>query len=287
MTDVRTVNDNIFLLGLDSLFRASMKRVESGELLECAETLASEVGCKPDEGPVEGYYHESPELTRYFRLMRALQACDAGCVDRVRSKPAYERLSAVCRSSIFGAPVGSGLLPRTADVVSRALEATAPHWKLGDVLKEARRLSSLDDHSLVGMACSYGSPPVVVALRESVALYAAVAFGMAAPGRPSYRWEVSPELERAARRFVQGAHTDIGIELPLPCAENASIYWDACADQSIVGRCIAVGCNDAEVPNTYYHWAIRELDGELTVEEFWDTELWTTEKYLSKAYRPD
>ncbi|MGP1387735.1 MAG: hypothetical protein ACTS2F_29625 [Thainema sp.] len=283
MVDICVVTDDIFLLALDDFFRDKMKFIESNELLECARNIASELGIEPKDCPVEGYYHETPELTEYFKLVRRLQDIDSSSKSKViRSKNNLERLSRVCGSKVFGQPDKdrSGLLPRRKDVVAKSLEKLAPDWNLNKVIEEAKALCSDDDCSLVGMACAFGSPYVVAALRETAALYTAMMLGCAMEELEyTYKWEVSEKLEQLANSFIQVVKQDMGFRIPSASACNAEKYYKRGEKADIVGRCIAIGLNDAVEPVQYYHWGIRWVDGKYEVEEFWNIDLWTTERY--------
>lgn len=83
-TVVRVVDNRVMVLGLDYLYRESMKQVESTKLLECARQVAKRLHIHPSDIPVEGYYAESPELREYFKLMRALQERPEEDEDRVK-----------------------------------------------------------------------------------------------------------------------------------------------------------------------------------------------------------
>src|SRR5215213_7413671 len=72
-TERRVVDNRVFLLGLDELYRESMKGHERVELLRCARETATVLAVGPAEVPIEGYYAEDEDLTEYFRLVRALQ----------------------------------------------------------------------------------------------------------------------------------------------------------------------------------------------------------------------
>jgi hypothetical protein len=72
-TDRRIVNNRVFLLGLDELYREAMKRHEQDELLRCARETASSLSVAAADVPIERYYSEDERLTDYFRLVRSLQ----------------------------------------------------------------------------------------------------------------------------------------------------------------------------------------------------------------------
>ncbi|PHS19001.1 MAG: hypothetical protein COA78_01155 [Blastopirellula sp.] len=287
MINIKIVDDDTFLLALDVFFREGMKQIESSELLVCAESISRELSLDPSTCPIEGYYHETPELSQYFRLMRSIQEVEKNREREISDTRSFERLKQVSSSSIFGICDDRDdlLLPRRRDVVAYALLDLAPEWKLQEVLERARDVSSPDDYSLVGMACRFGSPYVVAALRETVALYAAMMPGCA--WEIEYRWEVSSELETLANQFIEAASIDIGFEIPKANSENAPHYFEKGTGSDILGRCIAIGYNDAESPQLYYHWAIRLIlaDGKPDVEEFWDEQLWTTERYSVERHR--
>jgi hypothetical protein len=65
-TERRVVNNRVFLLGLDELYRESMKRHERGELLGCARETTSVLSVTPADVPIEGYYAENEGLTSIF-----------------------------------------------------------------------------------------------------------------------------------------------------------------------------------------------------------------------------
>src|SRR2546422_4253913 len=112
MTERRVVDNRVFLLGLDDLYRSTMKRNEGLELLRCAREVAWSLHVKSPDVSVEGYYGEDPRLTEYFRLLRALQEEPNSRVAAVQGLPAYQRLYSGTSSRLFGFPPnGEKLLP--------------------------------------------------------------------------------------------------------------------------------------------------------------------------------
>jgi hypothetical protein len=285
MPDEALIVDNrVFLLGLDKLFRTAMQRYEIFELLPCAQAVAKELSVRPSTGPVEGYYAESPPLTEYFHLVRALQAAPNSLRTRVRGQPEFQRLEEVVSSRIFGEPVSAGgLLPMGRDPLSQALiDLPLRHWSIKALVRRASEVArQKEDYSLVGLAALAEDPVMLAALRESVVLYAEVAFG--APARPEdeqYAWAVDNRLETQATRFVKRFNSLFGEDLPDPAAGNAGQYWRASQEASVVDRCVRIGEDPHAAPIRYYHWAVTPAgSGEVRVEEFWDVELWTTERY--------
>src|SRR5262245_26915732 len=98
----RVVDNRVFLLGLDAVYRKAMKRHEGDELLGCARVTAEALGVPPADGPVEGYYTETPQLTEYFRLRRALQGIKNSRAPTVDHLAQFRRLKQVCESGLFG-----------------------------------------------------------------------------------------------------------------------------------------------------------------------------------------
>ena len=279
------VDNRVFLLGLDELYRRAMQHHEKTELLPCARQVARALHVAPATGPVEGYYSEHALLTEYFQLMRALQQEPNGRVGAVETLHAYKRLYAVTSSRLFGRVRNEHkLLPKGQDPLTEALEDT-PRAELTIPLVTAKAeqfARKLDDYSLVGLAARSRDSVVLAALRESVVLYARVAFlGMSMePPKRVFEWHVSPELTKQANRFTDEFNTLFpgATRLPEAAPENAETFWSACDESRIIGRCARIGYDDTQTL-CYYHWAIRQPHQELEVEDFWAAEIWTTERY--------
>jgi hypothetical protein len=278
------VDNRVLLLGLDELYRAAMKRREVHELLPCAERVADALGASPAEVPIEGYYTEDPRLTKYFRLVRSLQGLGEFLKPKVSGLPEYQRLLEVVSSPIFGSPSREErLLPVGKDSLARALERTFPDWTVATLTSAAFDVvQSSDDISLVGLAARLQDAVALAALRESVVLYAEMVLGMVAdPPPPEYIWKVDADFARHARAFVDAFNALFGNDLPSPEPSYAETFWHAYDRNSILGRCVRIGADDLSTPIRYYHWAIRRSDGVLNVHEFWDTDVWTTERYCA------
>lgn len=284
IVDRRVVDDRVFLLGLDKLYRDAMQPHERGELLTCARKVAAVLRVSPADVPVEGYYAEEEALTEYFRLMRALQGVDKEARSSVDSSAEFRRLLAITSAPIFGVPQHTGLLPVGRDALSRALHETRP-WTLGGLTAAAYDISrATDDISLVGLAARVRDSVVLTATRESVVLYAEKVVGAALrPRKPTYVWKVDDELARQARRFVDTFNGLFGDELPPPEPANAEWYWHAHEGNNVRGRCVHLGSDRTVSPGSpalCYHWAICDgADGKLAVEEFWKDKIWTTARY--------
>jgi hypothetical protein len=286
-TERRVVDNRVFLLGLDMLYRDAMKQHERGELHRCARRVAETLHVTPADVPVEGYYAEDEQLTEYFRLVRALQDTDGSATSSVGSLPEFQRLLDVTSASLYGRPQYSGkLLPAGRDALSQALLDTLPEWTVAGLTAAAyNTVRENDEISLVGLAARVQDAVVLTAVRESVVLYAEMVLGAALDRdlpRPQYVWKVDEDLAKHARRFIDTFNTLFGEELPPPDPAQAQRYWHAYDDNKILGRCVRLGCDDRISPIRHYHWAIcRAAHGEFAVQEFWKSEVWTTTRYRS------
>lgn len=276
------LTDRKLLLGLDYAFRERMKRFEINSLLPASRSLMSKLHIKPVNCPIEGYYSELPELSEYFFNTRSLQSLDDSMATSLSTHQDYQILNEVCSSAIFGAETRSGFFIQRLDPLYLALNnITVDHWQLDTIMTEAQHISTKsNDCSLVGMAALIGDSMVLAALRETVALYAAVAAGSAiAPPTYQYQWNVSPALEERASQFVS-AFNILGAEnLPEPTAKNAEFYYLQSDQNHIIGRCIRIGFDDSSSPAKHYHWAIRPPSHTPRIEEFWSEDIWTTKRY--------
>jgi len=278
-TDASVVDNRVFLLGLDRLYRDAVKPHERGELLACARRVAAQLRVAPAEVPVEGYYVEDTQLTEYFRLVRALQEVDESRTPEVASSTEFRRLLDVTAAPLYGRPEQKGkILPVGRDPLAQALLDTRP-WTV-DLLTTAAHAAahSTDDISLVGLAARIEDPVVITAARESVVLYAEIVTGAFPRLRPKYVWKVDPELARHANRFLAAFSALFGERLPPPEPAQAERYWNACEGNEILGRCARLGY---EVGRSY-HWAICRDDARgLVVQDFWHPDVWTTTRYRS------
>ena len=281
-TERRIVDNRVFLLGLDELYREAMKQHERQELLPCAKKVARVLSVSPENIPIEGYYTEDEQLTEYFRLVRSLQKVPKGRETELRSVDAFQRLKQVTESPIFGLPYeGDYLLPVGEDALSVALKATFPDWNIENLTSTACQCA-LDsgDFSLVALAALSRDPVLLTALRESVVLYAMAVLGAVMSGEAEYVWDVDDIIETRAKQFVATFNELFTELLPEPVPDNAESFWIACDKWKILGRCVRIGFDDNVRPLKHYHWAIdRDTEYELSVTEFWDTVIWTTERY--------
>jgi hypothetical protein len=285
-TERRVVDNRVFLLGLDELYRDAMKEHERGELLGCARRVARTLRVSPANVPVEGYYSEDAELTEYFRLVRTLQTVETGATTTVASLPEFQRLQEVTSSPLYGRPqYGGRLLPTGRDALSQALLDTLPGWTVPALTEAACHIAlETDEISLVGLAARIRDAVVLAATRESVVLYAEMIFSkeFQAP-RIEYVWRVDEDLARQAGRFIETFNRLFSERLPPPDPAQAERYWRACDNNEISGRCVRLGWDDQVRPMRHYHWAIcPAASGEFAVHEFWATEVWTTARYRAR-----
>jgi hypothetical protein len=279
------VDDRTFVIGLCELFRTRMKEHETSVLLPHAEAACRELGLTPSETPIEGYYSESPALTRFFRLVRALQRAPESSPASDRAGESLRELRRVFGSPALGRPLASDrLLAMTDSPLGEALRQSDV-WSIPHLTRESKRLVRPDDASLGAVAASTGDPVALGVARESVALSADVSTAEAE--LPGYRWTVSPDVAKVAERFVATLREATSIELPVPAAASAAEYGAAAQGAAIDGRCIRIG-ERPETTHPQYHWYIQATEKGCGVSDFWSTAVWTTEalRRLSPSRRP-
>ena len=289
-TDCRRVNNRVFLLGLDELYREAMKRHERDELLCHARETASVLSVAPADVPIEGYYTEDERLTEYFRLVRALQQVPRSRELQVASLAGFKRLRQVAESPLFGPPSeGRFLLSQGADPLSVALQRTFPEWTVENLTKRAYEgATESSDFSLVALAALSRDPVVLTALRESVVLYAMAVPAGAVRREPEYVWEVDEVIQKRAASFIETFNELFDERLPQPVPGNAGRFWMACGESEILGRCVRIGFDDRVRPTRHYHWAIdADAKSMPVVREFWDTEIWTSTRYRAAQQAKD
>lgn len=288
----RIVDNRVFLMGLDHLYREAMKHHERHELYPCAMRLAEVLRVAPKDVPIEGYYSENETLTEYFRLMRALQDVEVSAQPAVEELPEFQRLREVLSAPIFGRPqYEEKLLPAGRDPLSQALVNRFPAWTVENLVETAHRVAiETDDISLVGLAAHIRDVVALTALRESVVLYAEMVVGAAPrPLEPRYEWKVDENLAELAKRFIATFNGLFSSKLPPPEPAFAEFFWRAWIWNKIGGRCVRLGLDDTVSPVRHYHWAIYRLDEEqYAVQEFWSNRVWTTKKYRAtlRGYGP-
>ena len=282
----RVVDNRVLLLGIDGMYRDAMKRFETDRLLHCADVVAGRLKLTEANVPVEGYYFETPQLRKYFRLMRALQEVEDADATEIKTLPEFRLLYEIADSPLYGRPQRVRgdclmLLPTGRDSLAQALlEAQPESWDVRAIVDAAHRAAlEYDDISLVGLAARANDPVALAALRESVVLYAelvTVIGGDEDP--PEYVWRVDEDLERAANRFIEIFNKFIPNAIRTAKPDNAGWFYHAYEENEILGRCarIATRMDNGE----HYHWAVRLGSSRLPeVDDFWSAEVWTTERY--------
>ena len=288
-TRICVVDNRVFLLGLDDLYRERMKMHERDELLRCARAACDALNVAPWIGPVEGYYSEDELLTEYFQRMRALQEARDDRRSLADGSAEFRRLLAVTSSRLYGEPIFNGnLLPSGNDPLSKALLASFPHWTVDGLISAAfSQVTASEDFSLVGLAALARDPVVLAALRETAVLYAYAVAGAALDrAEITYEWRVDPILAERATRFVSVFNELFDESLPAPSRENAGLFWCAADEAKIFGRCVRLGYDDSTEPVRNYHWAVTDGPVGFRVRDFWSGELWTTVRFREAVFGP-
>lgn len=266
-----------------------MKIFEREKLLPASTDLVEKLGIPLINVPVEGYYPESEELTEYFLKIRSLQKCTKIQRQTVDQSASYRLLSNVMSSEIFGkGKEAEDFFTQRRDPLYYALQnIPVREWSVAAITSEAKRIAAnSDDISLVGIAAFISDSVAVAAVRESVALYSSVAVGCAMiPPEVTYEWQVDTEVQDKVNRFIKTFNVLVSGSVREASPENVKYFYDACEENTIAGRCIYIGYDDTKDPVEKYHWAIKPSGNGLVVEEFWSSEIWTTERYgIEKLY---
>lgn len=268
------VDDRTFVVGLSELFRQEMKAFEVATLLPLAEHACKVLDLSLPVVPVEGYYAESDELERFFRLVRAMQSADMCKVSPDAGVDAIKRLREVFTSPVMGRLEESDrVLPRTSSPFGEALRILAD-WSIMDLSRHAQQLVRADDAGLVAVAAATGDPLALCVARESVALTADVM--LAEVASPKFVWAVSENVAGVAARFITALTETTGIMLPEPTATSSSLYGQTAQEADLLGRCILIGERSGN-PYPYYHWYIDSQEGQRMVKDFWSSSIWTTD----------
>ena len=267
------VTDRLFIIGLTELFRRQMKDHEINTLLPLAQKVCSILGLTPVNIPLEGYYADSPTLSQYFRLIRALQMAPSSEARKVSSTDAFRRLLAAYQSPAMGRIEDTPFLfPRTTSPLGEALKE--PHtWSIQGLTQRSQQLIRDSDAGLIAVACASADPVAICVARETMALAADVEFADLEP--PRFLWKVSRDVAEVARRFITATAVSFGFTLPDPVEASAPVYGAASAGLDLAGRCILIG----EHPGSEYgryHWYLSGQDTGMVVIDFWSLATWTT-----------
>lgn len=286
-TELRTVDDRSFVIGLIELFRDRMKEHETKVLLPLAREAAQALGLKKEDVPIEGYYYETPELSEYFRLIRSLQSTSLRKPPDGSTHKALTELRRVLSSrafsrSVLGDTKGNSI-PQFTSPLHEALESI-PEYSIDAITERAVSCVREEDSSIVAVACATGDAVALCAARESVPLILSVSSDIHHPVI-EYEWTVRDEVRRVAERFLRALSEATSIDLPPATRESAKSYWHASQKADLDGRCIAIANRELR---GFYHWYINGRRDAARVVDFWSPELWTTQrmKALSQPQRP-
>ncbi len=286
-TIYREITNRVLILGLDQLYREIMMWFEEGKLLPASRKLMSDLNVKPLDVPIEGYYARRRGLTEYFINMRSLQKLDDEDSLKVRSSDEYQLLFKVSSSPIYGQKSEEGkFFPVMKDPLYLALKsAPVRNWSAETLVDKAYHFAKdTDDSSLVGLGALSHDPILITAFRESTVLYSsALALGAAPlPPKYIYEWNVDKEIEERVNRFISIFNELTSSHILTANPKNAGYFYKAYKENHILGRCVRIAYDDSKIPTRYYHWAINSHNREFLFDEFWDSELWTTQKYEKK-----
>ncbi|UCG95593.1 MAG: hypothetical protein JSV92_00915 [archaeon] len=297
-----TVDDTQYFRAEESQIRNYMKRFETA-LLPVAEQAISDAGFDVQKFPKEGYYHKTPELQRYFDILRTLQE---NFTEKIT--PAIERLHKVYTHSVLGLGQGKptainpnvGLpeeLPVTispvTDPVSVASYIIQPDWTINGIMNN---LYGMDlGTCLVGLATLVDkgnknpddsqNPLATCMACETTVLSRMKITYKGIPSLPQVDWKVSEGVEKYGRKVVEGyndlfkisGHPESELEIPFVTPENVAIILD---DVPSMERCVNLNIVDVPgKPKEYYHWFIEKDGQRHVVKDFFSPQIITTKEY--------
>jgi hypothetical protein len=267
------VDDRVFVVGLCELSRHALSAYETTTLLPLAETACRALMIEVSPVMVEGYYSESPELERFFTLVRALQRARMQSVPPGPGAEAIHLLRRMFCCSAMGRTEDSEyVLPRASSPFGQALRES-PTWSVDGLSQQARALVTPSDAGLVAVASASADPIALCVARETVALSADVE--LAEPEPPNFVWAVSNTVAGVAARYVAALAEATGITLPEPRSTSSEVYGSAAQKADVNGRCILVGEQPAhEYP--FYHWYVDARGVTPVVKDFWSSHVWST-----------
>ncbi len=307
-----TVDDVQYYRALEAEVRESMKLFEAG-LLPLAEQGVKDGGFNVGSYPVEGYYHETPELTKYFNCIRTLQG---NYTDKVT--PAIQHLHNVYTHPIFGLKQGIRTAINPTDVyypqldpvtISPVAEAVTiatqrladgrplPDWTTESIMQEAENIPK--GTCLVGLALLVDklhkekgkyNPVATCAARETTVLSAMKWVVITAVGpETKVDWRVSPKVEAYGKEVVEGYNDLInkyGIQVKRGkgsknvqrdvrqiTPQNVESILKSAPDMK---RCVNLCSHDKL---GFYHWAIVENNEKHRVVDFYAPQIVTTKEY--------
>lgn len=306
------VDDVQYFRALESEVRESMKAFETG-LLPLAEQAVSDGGFTLGNYPVEGYYHETSELTKYFNCIRTLQGNYTNNVT-----PAIQHLHAVYTHPIFGLKQGvrtainqtdvyyPQLDPATispvVDPVTVATQRLAPshklpNWTTQSIMQEVKKIPK--STCLVGLALLVDelhkekgkyNPVATCAARETTVLSAMKWIIITSVGpETKVDWRVSPKVEAYGIEVVNGYNDLITLYSMMVkrshgpksaqrivrqmTPKNVESVLEHAPDMR---RCVNLSAHDKV---GFYHWIIVERNGKYNVVDFYAPQIVTTKEY--------
>jgi hypothetical protein len=276
------VDDRLFVVGLCELSRDALSPYEVTTLLPRAEAACRTLAIEVSAVAIEGYYSESPELERFFTLVRALQRARMPSVAPGPGADAIHFLRRVFCSPAMGRVADmEHVIPRASSPFGQALRE-ARSWSVATLCEQARALVGPSDAGLVAVASATADPIALCVARETVALSADVEF--AEPEPPNYVWVVSGTVAQVAARYVAALAETTGITLPDPVPTSAARYGGAGQKAELNGRCILVGEQPAsEYP--FYHWYVDARGMTPVVIDFWSSHVWSTDTLRNSPAR--
>ena len=286
------VGDFELILGLDSFYRNKMKKYEE-KLLPLIREILNKLNKSPEKFLVEGYYYETEKLTEYFNCIKTLKQVPIIHQKKIKKLPGYKKIIQLYCSGLYGEyKFDKNILPTVKDAIYYTLETLPVNkWNKDNILDTAYEIiKDTNNYSIINLGIILKNPVIITALRESVVLYSEFICTGAPPPIiyiHKYIWNVSKNIENMANIIIEIFNGICPYKIPEAIESNAELYYYEYTENKIDSRCVRIGFDD--LSNKNYHWAIKNIKNmanKYKFIDFWDSELWTTEKlkndYLQK-----
>lgn len=313
--DILTNTD--FYRRFEASVRENMKKAET-EVLPTAKQAIKDARIKPADCPIEGYYYETPELTEYFKIIRALQNSDnynSTITESIRKLHDFYSSDALGFEQAYPTAINPKarytdekpvIISGRIEQITIAVEKLTNKLPL-EIIKKILNKKNVCDNlfemplhkNLGGLALLIDKiehekqkdtyePFCATLSAETTSLSRALApaAGCAPPERGDF--QVSPEVVRQAK-IVGYAYNKLfknsGIKTEI--AWEYSNFWDA--ELPVYNdflpptiRCARLFSWDKQEPHEHYHWITQEYNTK--VEEKWAPNIITTQELLNQKY---
>ncbi|MBI5064940.1 hypothetical protein HZA97_01775 [Candidatus Woesearchaeota archaeon] len=295
------VDDLTYFRALDYSVREAMKAFETS-LVEAAEQTVSDIEAKVGSYPVEGYYHETENLTRYFNAIRTLQdpvnfsekvTDNIKLFNKIYTHPVFglkQAMPTALNKDAYWKDHEPVVVSPVIDPVTIATQKTYPSWTFDTIMTaiEGQELGTC----LVGLAALVDqnnkvdgkyNPVATTWARETTVLSAAKFVARSCmPSKPTIDWQVSKEVEEYGTKVLAGyadliENNSLTRNVRRPYEVNEKTISALLSNSENPRRCVHLCTDDKK---NHYHWAVAvDNNGKYRVVDFYAKKIVTTKEY--------